>query len=268
MTTTTWKLSLIIGVPVIIVILYMLFAQNNALSLYSEVLKETRHILVHLPGDYETSDNRYTVLYHLDGGNRKMHSNDIPPYSGAIETLKKLNLPDQIILVGVANTNRDRDMLPVKSKRSLDGGGAHLFLTFLKDELIPHINSRYRTNGTAILYGMSDSGLFTLYALLESPRTFSAYIASSPTIGWCPTLIKEKTQTMLEGESFPTTSLFIIYGENDYPLVINHVPDYARLLNKYHVPGFRWEIKVVKNAGHIPSISLYEGLTSTNITPR
>ncbi len=255
------KYVFIIGASVLMVLIFFLFIKQEGLSLYSEVLNETRRFLVHLPETYESSQTRYTVLYHLDGGNVKMHSRDIPHYTQAIETLGKLNLPEQIILVGVANTNRDRDMLPVKSKMSLDGGGAHLFLRYLKEELIPYIDAHYRTNGTAILYGMSDSGLFTLYALLESPGTFSAYIASSPTLGFCPGLIREKTQTMLEKNAFPATSLYIIYGEKDYDLVTAHVPGFAGLLQKYRSPRLRWEVKEVKNAGHIPPTSLYEGLT-------
>lgn len=39
-------------------------------------------------------------------------------------------------------------------------------------------------NGISTLFGSSLGGLFTLYALLERPEAFNAYIAVSPAIWW------------------------------------------------------------------------------------
>jgi predicted alpha/beta superfamily hydrolase len=265
MISKTNKYRMVIGVPVFLVLTFFLFIEKDKgkSSLYSQVLDERRHIQVYLPEGYESSDTRYPVLFHLDGGSTKLHSRYIPHYNRAIETLKKLHLSNDIILVGVANANRSRDMLPVKSKWNFDGGGAHFFLRFLKEELKPHIDTHYRTNGFTILYGMSDSGLFTIYALLESPQTFSAYIASSPSLGWCPRLIKEKAKTLLQNRNFPETSLYIIYGKKDSKFVTAHVPDFVWLINHYQHQGFHFEVKKVEHAGHIPPSSLFDGLTFT-----
>ena len=65
------------------------------------------------------------------------------------------------------------------------GGGAEKFLGFIRDELIPFVDSNYHTDpGDRTLVGDSLSGLFSLYALSQCPETFNRYIAGSPALGW------------------------------------------------------------------------------------
>ena len=40
---------------------------GEKITISSEILNESRQILVHLPQDYNYSDNKYPVLYVLDG---------------------------------------------------------------------------------------------------------------------------------------------------------------------------------------------------------
>jgi predicted alpha/beta superfamily hydrolase len=62
-------------------------------------------------------------------------------------------------------------------------GGADRFLAFLEEELHPEIMRRCRVDPTqAGLYGHSQGGLFTLYALTTGSRLFSVFGAGSPGI--------------------------------------------------------------------------------------
>ncbi len=91
--------------------------------------------------------------------------------------------------------NRFRDYTPipdqaVESSRkkslgldSLTTGGAEQFHQFINRELIPLINTSYRTDTTdQLLYGHSLSGLFVLYALFRDPTLFQGYVSTSPSI--------------------------------------------------------------------------------------
>jgi len=228
----------------------------------SKVLGETRSFLVHLPEGYETSKKRYPVLYLLDGGDIKVHSGDVPAYTRAVNTLKKMadtKMPP-LILVGVANTNRLRDMLPVKIRIYLDGGGADSFLRFLREELIPYIDSHYRTTSYRVLYGGSDSGLFTIYALLNAPDSFSAYISSSPSLGWCPGLINRQAEELFEKKKNLEKHLYIIYDPKDRPYCAPAIPSFIEILKSRQPRGFQWEVKEVKGGGHIPLSSIQDGL--------
>ena len=67
--------------------------------------------------------------------------------------------------------NRNRDLTPAPSDWVRNGGGARAFLSFIKEELIPVVDTRYRTNPSdRALSGASYAGLFTLYALFEEPE--------------------------------------------------------------------------------------------------
>ena len=64
-------------------------------------------------------------------------------------------------------------------------GGAGSFLRFIRQELMPFIQSSYpvRPEEKAIA-GSSFGGLFALYTLFHHPDTFNCYIIGSPSIGW------------------------------------------------------------------------------------
>lgn len=65
-------------------------------------------------------------------------------------------------------------------------GGADAFLAFIVDALRTEIATRYppTAGGPQILFGHSLGGLFAARALLTRPESFSAFIASSPSLWW------------------------------------------------------------------------------------
>jgi len=95
------------------------------IKLYSDILKEERSVLIHLPTGYEKSQEKYPVLYVLDGG-------AVPSFSivtGTVERMAYEIIPNMII-VGIRNTDRDRDMFPMELENSRAGGGADNFIIF------------------------------------------------------------------------------------------------------------------------------------------
>jgi hypothetical protein len=97
-----------------------------------------------------------------------------------------------MIVVGVGNTDRTRDLTPTHPDVSPDdgvdpyptAGGADRFLRFLGEELLPWIDGTYRTLPYRILVGHSFGGLFAVHALTSAPATFHAYVAVSPSLHW------------------------------------------------------------------------------------
>ena len=65
-------------------------------------------------------------------------------------------------------------------------GGAAKFLRFITEELIPYVEDNYRTDSPNVIYGGSNAGLFTVYAIFTAPEKIQAAIAGSPMIGHCP----------------------------------------------------------------------------------
>jgi len=169
------------------------FAQNTAppipqrLTIHSKVLNEDREIWIRMPSGYQASKDIYPVLYQTDAPD---HINEI---GSTIDFLVTNNRMPEVIVVGIANTDRNRDLTPEHADvKNGDGsvaafptsGGADKFLDFIQTELMPEIEKRYRTAHYRIFAGHSFGGLFAIHALVTRPDLFDAYIAVSPSLQW------------------------------------------------------------------------------------
>jgi hypothetical protein len=109
------------------------------LVLKSTVLGEDRVVLVRTPAGYETNNVKYPVLYMTDGDAHMGHT------ASTIDFLTRNGRISDLIVVGVTNTDRTRDLTPAKSSdknpagelRFPTSGGADNFLKFFQTELFP-----------------------------------------------------------------------------------------------------------------------------------
>ena len=108
----------------------------------SNILNEERTIAVSLPYLYDKLGKRYPVLYILDGEDLSLAS-----FIGMARFFSPHRIPEMII-VGVLNTHRNRDLFATKVEGLPDTeeDGALRFLNFLSQELIPYIDTHYRTS--------------------------------------------------------------------------------------------------------------------------
>jgi enterochelin esterase-like enzyme len=238
----------------------------------SDVLGETRHVLVRLPDGYGASSRTYPLVVMLDGGDQRQYSAEVPLYSRSLAVLAALERDGlaPTILVGVENRNRIRDMTPVeRPDLYVGGGGSPAFLRFLETELVPFVEARWRVGPTRILYGESYGGLFVLDALARGRQVFTDYISVSPTVGvWPKGLAGALRQRMSAGASSAarsgappsTSSLFVVYGEKDAPLVTDYMPSVAQLVEAERPPTLRFGVEVLPRAGHNPPQGLERGL--------
>ena len=92
--------------------------QNNNIvigkvkTIESKVLNEKRDILIYTP-DGISEKKRYPVVYLLDGYSH-FHS-----VVGLLHRLSLTNLCPEMIVVGITNTNRTRDLTPTKANPDL-----------------------------------------------------------------------------------------------------------------------------------------------------
>jgi predicted alpha/beta superfamily hydrolase len=109
---------------------------------------------------------------------------------------------------------------------------------------------------------MSNSALFAVYALLEKPATFNAYIASSPMIGHCPEYMSEKAEVFVKRDQIEGRILFMIYGIEDSQRVTQYVPDFQKYLDSHAPKDFISRVEILEGEGHVPAGSLIRGLRS------
>src|SRR5215510_12042475 len=70
----------------------------------SKIMGEKRPYFVHLPPGYEGSDDRYPLVILLDGEGNIAHT------STTVDFLANQARIPRVIVIGVGNTNRDRDL--------------------------------------------------------------------------------------------------------------------------------------------------------------
>jgi predicted alpha/beta superfamily hydrolase len=226
-------------------------------TIHSKVQDEERKIIVHLPDGYDKTDGRYPVLYLLGASYEPFFVSS----ASMVEYVAASGLMPNMIVVGIVDTDYFRDMFPKKLEQRPDStGGSDSFLDFIEKDLKPYIDKKYRTVPYSILYGASNAGMLTVYALLARPELFNAYISSSPMLGWFPDYFQDLAGKLFENEKSLNRFLFMIYGKIDYDRVINEIPKFVKLLEEKAPSDLEWDSVLLETEGHVPYTSLYSGI--------
>lgn len=209
----------------------------------SSIVNQAYQIFVAFPHDYATSSQDYPVVLVLDADG----------FFGMVtETVRAMQiakeLPDMLIVgigyPGMADVRqiidiRIRDLTPTVDEEWSHGfletmstwldvpfeyqgsGGADKFLAFMREELMPLLQSEYRVDpADKTLLGDSLSGLFALYTLFHQPDSFERYIIGSPSVFWDNKLVNTyeaeyaATNTDLPAKVFMSTGSL----EGDEPI--------------------------------------------------
>jgi predicted alpha/beta superfamily hydrolase len=161
-------------------------AVGETFTVASAVLGETRRINVYIPPAWgEAPDAHRPVLYMPDGG----VAEDFLHVAGLLQVSVGNGTMRPFILVGIENTERRRDLTgPTRvAKDSTIAprvGGSAAFRRFIRTELMPLVDARYRTTGEAGIVGESLAGLFVVETFLLEPDLFDHYIAFDPSLWW------------------------------------------------------------------------------------
>ncbi len=142
-----------------------------------------------------------------------------------------------VIIVGVTNTDRTRDLTPTNAPLAgRDGtprefptsGGASRFLDFFEKELFPYVDSHYRTQPYRLLAGHSFGGLFALNALFTRPAMFEAVIAVGPSLRWDDDLPLRQARSFLEDRKELNATLVVAMANEEEGRPAAHSPGPAR----------------------------------------
>jgi predicted alpha/beta superfamily hydrolase len=193
-------------------------------TLASAVLNEQRAINIYLPDGYSPdSAATYPVIYLLDGGKDE----DFIHMAGLVqfESFPWVNRLQPSIVVGIANTDRRRDMtykakagykLPADfaayEKSFANAGGSDKFMAFIENELQPYIEKKYKTNKQRTLIGQSLAGLFVAEVLLKKPGLFDNYIVISPSLWWDDESLLKNSTAQLQQQNKPL-NIYIAVGK-------------------------------------------------------
>jgi len=214
---------------------------HETLRLTSSVMGEKRRINVYVPPQYDAcSSERFPVLYMPDGG----LAEDFPHLATTVSELIRRGEIRPLIVVGVENTVRRRDMTPpTQTPADLEvtdqPGGAERFRAFFRGELIPVITARYRVTAESAIIGESLAGLFILDTLLARPDTFETYIALDPSLWWNAGAIARDFPTRLP--SLADTSARLLFAAAGAETRAAEVSSFVAGLQTTAPPSLHWD---------------------------
>ena len=226
---------------------------GKTIVLNSKLLGEERQLLVRTPEGYDGSRDRFPVLFVLDGRDYFDAAVAIVQHRAACGQFPEM------IVIGVSNTDRGRDMTPSRSDLDAEGnpaprfrnsGGADKFLRFFKTELIPYIDENYRTRPFRIIAAHSLSALFVIHTFLTGPDVFGAYIAISPSLWWDGKVLLRRAEERLAGLKAAGRFFFFSIGGLESEMMSGNVQHLFRLFYEYAPAGLMWKLDRLENESH------------------
>jgi uncharacterized protein len=251
----------------------------------SEYAKRKYRITISLPYSYIKSDllvdpfdkplENWPVVYVLDGN----------WYSGMITDMVRCMAWDytltDAIIVGIGYPEnaepqegwrdmvswRNYDLVPARDEgvekywqeefvmRPSPTGGASHFLNFIRHELIPMIETEFRTDPRKrILVGHSWGGTFTTFALFETPSLFNTYIIGSPGLAVGDLYLFKREEFFAKKHKKLAANVHLWVGELEESL--GHVTQFGNLLESRKYKGLTLICQTFPNEGHCSVIPL------------
>jgi predicted alpha/beta superfamily hydrolase len=254
-------------------------------TIHSKILNEKRAIWIYAPKNDPRSGFgkvSYPVVYLLDGDGH---------FSSVTSMIRQLSegftsFFPQMIIVGILNTDRLRDLTPTKIKGTDDvrdstifksTGGGDKFMAFMEKELMPYIDSTYSTAPYRMFIGHSLGGLMVVDALLRHKNLFNSYVAIDPSLWYDDRNLMKQTSNILNTQKFNKETLYIAIANTMKPGMdtgrvraditsntshIRSILDFTSILKQDKKSGLKWKYKYYGEDDHgsVPLIAEYDAL--------
>ncbi len=224
---------------------------SQLFKITSSIVGREYHLYVNLPRGYQDTSKTFPVIYLTDG------QWDFPLAVAVFGEQYYDGFVPASIVVGITwggndpnyDSLRAIDLTPTRIQQMPHSGNAPKFLAFMKEELIPFIESRYRAaKNDRTLMGSSLGGLFTLFALFHETGLFNRYIVTSPSLGWDNGIIYTFEKTYAEQNSRLPVKLFMAMGGLEG--VGDEFQKFVKQLQSRKYEGLDLQTQVLENTGH------------------
>jgi predicted alpha/beta superfamily hydrolase len=209
-------------------------------------------IYVRFPEEYaQDQGKKYPVLYVLDG------QWDFKLLDSIYGGLHYDRFVPEMIIIGITYSGEDADY---GALRAMDyttvpdafipgSGDAPRFFAFLKEQLIPFVESNYRADPShRVLMGSSFGGIFTLYAMFTEPTLFNGYVVGSPAVTYGRRFAFQQEADYAEDHKDLPVRLFLSVGEIEelaYP-----VKEFMQILGERQYTGLEMETRIIEGERH------------------
>ena len=231
-----------------------IIAQNNStdfnvgktLKLNSVILNQEREIQIYLPEDYQTSKEKCPVIYVFDS--QKYFLN-------AVSYQQNLRFQEEspgFIVVGIKTKNNER--------RKIYNSESYKFSNYIEKELIPYINSNYKTLPyERVFFGWQRAGAFGIELLASKPNLFKGYFIASPTF-----LTKKRIsdlEILIDNSIKLNNYLYFTLGDVE-TWSLDNTNSLAKLLEEKAKNKLQWKYDLFKNENHYSTtiVTMNKGL--------
>ena len=262
-----WYVCLTIGYPKMVLAKPdSIISISSMQRVYSKSVGDSFSVFIHLPLEYNSDrQQKYPIVYLLDAN---LYFDIVAATMGKYE---ELGILPPAILVGIGY----RDFSQMDSLRNRDltypaalpqyemsvSGGAEKFLSFIRNELVPDVEGRFRGDTKKrILAGHSLGGYFVFYTLLQTQtggtNFFRNYIAASPALHYNKYYLLGRLKNFPLGTASKNTSLYLTFGgledseDDDEPGMIK-VDTLVRQLSVMMPAGIKYKADIFSNLGHL-----------------
>ncbi|HEX6034549.1 MAG TPA: alpha/beta hydrolase-fold protein [Anaerolineales bacterium] len=209
-------------------------------------------IYIRLPEEYAPEQGtKYPVLYVLDG------QWDFKLLDSIYGGLHYDRFVPAMIIVGITYSGenvdyealRAMDYTPVATSYISGSGDAPRFFAFLKEALLPFIESNYRADPSRrVLMGSSFGGTFTLFAMFSEPTLFRGYVAASPAVPYGQRFAFQQEAEYASSHQDLPVRLFLSVGEVEelaYP-----VQEFMQVISERGYTGLEMEMRTIEGERH------------------
>lgn len=227
-------------------------------SITSKIMGKDYQLYISFPKGYSTKDTtKYPVLFVLDG------QGSFPVFKSVRESMDIDKELDSLIIIGIGSgldflswgINRTYDYTPsldtafdrqyerdgakqynldynsVKGK--IQSGGAEKFLQFITTEIIPFIDTHYKTTNDRGITGYSFGGLFTAWCFINTKGIFNKFGINSPSLWWnSEEILKQAEVVFTKNKTWeiPPTKVFISVGQKEESKMVSGMEKFSKLL--------------------------------------
>lgn len=221
-------------------------------QLKSSATGRSYDIYVRLPDQYDRQQGKkYPVLYLLDG------QWDFKLLDSIQSGLLYDKFVPEMIIVGITYSGdrpdygalRAMDYTPVHDVFISGSGDAPRFFGFLKEQLLPFIESNYRVDASQrVLMGSSFGGTFTLYALFTEPMLFNGYVIGSPIVTYGQRFAFQQEAEYASRHRDLPVRLFLSVGELEE--MAGPVQEFIQVLRERKYSGLELETRIIAGERH------------------
>jgi predicted alpha/beta superfamily hydrolase len=233
-------------------VLNVTLPHSEVRQLHSSATERDYDIYVRLPELYALyQTKKYPVLYVLDG------QWDFKLLDSIYGGLHYDGFVPEMIIVGITysgkapdyETLRAMDYTPVAESYFSGSGDAPKFFTFLKEQLLPFIESNYRTDPSRrVLMGSSFGGTFTLYAMFSEPTLFRGYVAASPAVPYGRRFAFQQEADYAKSHQDLPVRLFLSVGELEE--LADPVQEFMQVISERGYTGLEMETRTIEGERH------------------